>query len=86
MLTQKRPFASKNLKTLIKQQCSSTPKSPRTINPEIPASVEKIVMRRINKEASERYFNCQELLDDFSEIAPDFAIDEFYAENFGQKK
>ena len=86
MLTQKRPFASKNLKTLIKQQCSSTPKSPRTINPEIPASVEKIVMRCLTKDPDERYFNCQELLDDLSEIASDFAVDEFFAEHSGQKK
>jgi len=61
MLTCRRPFHGANVCETIQQIISAEPRAIRTINPDIPVALEKVVNRCLRKSAEERYRTAEEL-------------------------
>src|SRR6185295_6588718 len=59
----KQPFQGQNPMEILMKVCKEDPISMRTHNPEIPEGVEKIVLKAMAKEKSERYASAQVLAD-----------------------
>lgn len=64
MLTNQLPFQSKDPMELIHSHIAVMPVSPMELNPNIPSSISKIVMKLLEKNADERYQNIKSLRSD----------------------
>ena len=64
MLTGKLPFEGDSAVTVALMQLQSTPKRPREVNPSIPAGLEQITMRAMEKQPENRYTSAAEMLSD----------------------
>jgi serine/threonine protein kinase len=47
------------------------PQNPRSLNSEIPAELERIILKTLCKDCEERYQNAKDLLEDFKELKQD---------------
>ena len=63
-LTGKAPFVSENVLDALVQVLESEPVPPRTLNPQIPRSLELICMRCLEKKPEDRYANATEVAED----------------------
>lgn len=61
MLTLQKPFQSNNIDKLLQQIAHKTLKPPSEINPRIPSSLSKIVMKAMDKDLNARYANAEAL-------------------------
>lgn len=61
LLTGKLPFDDPNFFTLAARHMTKVPPAPRTLNPEIPASLEKVILRCLAKKPADRYPDAGEL-------------------------
>ncbi len=68
MLTGKLPFEADSLVSVAIKQIQSQAVLPRQINPEIPAGLQDIVMRAMQKDAAQRYQSAAEMLHDIDEF------------------
>lgn len=68
MLTGQLPFQSANSVSVAIMQLQSDPTLPRQINPNIPAGLEQITMRAMQKNAKDRYQSAAEMLLDLEEV------------------
>lgn len=68
MLTGRLPFVSDNSVSVALMQLQNDPRSIREINPNIPAGLEQIVMRAMEKSAKSRYQTASEMLLDIEEF------------------
>ena len=73
MLTGRVPFTGDSPIAVGFQQLKDPPPSPRSINPQIPEDVEKIILKALEKNPSQRYRNVDELRKDFESALPRFA-------------
>lgn len=64
LLTLEVPFEGQNRQQLLGQISNDEPRSPRRVNPAIPADLETIVLKSIAKAREHRYATAQELADD----------------------
>ncbi len=64
MLTGTLPFDGDSAVTVALMQLQSTPKRPREVNPAIPAGLEQITMRAMEKNPEDRYTSAAEMLSD----------------------
>ncbi len=64
MLTGKLPFEADSAVSVALMQLQSTPAMPRVINPDIPAGLEQITMKAMQKDPKNRYQSAVELLND----------------------
>lgn len=64
MTTGKLPFDADNAVSVAIMQLQSKPKMPREINPEIPAGLEEITIKAMQKDPSNRYQSAGEMLKD----------------------
>ncbi len=64
LLTGRRPFPGRGFRQLCEQIVSSEPTPPRTIDASLPQELERICLRALAKELSERYATAGELADD----------------------
>ncbi len=62
LLTGKLPIFADNPAAMINALLTSTPPSPKTYNPQIPDSIEEVIMRALSKEPSARYDNAGSML------------------------
>jgi len=67
MLTGKLPFTGEDAEAVALQHLSSVPKSPCELDPEIPEELERITLKAMNADISERYQSVDELLADLNE-------------------
>ena len=67
-LTGRLPFESDNSVSVALMQLQEDPKRPRDINKEIPAGLEQIVIRAMQKNAKDRYQSAAEMLLDLEEF------------------
>jgi len=68
MLTGRRPFLGDSHVSTRKAVLTSTPPSPRSTRPEIPANVERVVFRCLEKERENRYPSATELLRELEQV------------------
>lgn len=73
MLTGRVPFTGDSPIAVGFQQLKDPPPSPRSINPQIPEDVEKIILKALEKNPIHRYRNVDELRRDFESAMPSFA-------------
>ncbi|MCQ2464337.1 MAG: Stk1 family PASTA domain-containing Ser/Thr kinase [Oscillospiraceae bacterium] len=64
MLTGKKPFDTENPLSVALMQMNDIPEMPRSINPEISAGQEEIILRAIEKDPADRYHTAQEMIRD----------------------
>jgi serine/threonine-protein kinase len=64
MLTGRPPFLAKKPVETVMQVVNNEPVAPRQLQPEIPADIETICMKAMQKEQGSRYGSCSELADD----------------------
>jgi len=63
MATGRRPFENETPYGIAVMQVTATPPPPRSINPDIPASVEQVILRALKKKPENRYTTAVELAD-----------------------
>ena len=73
MLTGRVPFTGDSPIAVGFQQLKDPPPPPRSINPQIPEDVEKIILKALEKDPIRRYRNVDELRKDFESALPRFA-------------
>src|SRR5271169_4942893 len=61
MATGKKPFTGSNVVTTLHAVINSTPASPQSINPAVPAELEAIIGKAMEKDRSQRYKNATEM-------------------------
>ena len=71
MLTGRLPFDGDTPVSVALQHISSTPLSPRELNPEIPAGLEEITMKAMAPRIDLRYLNAEAMLRDLEELRKD---------------
>ena len=68
MLVGHTPFQAENLQAILMKHKYETPPSIRKERPEVPAEIERIVMKAMSKEISQRYQKMREMLVDIYQI------------------
>jgi serine/threonine protein kinase/Tfp pilus assembly protein PilF len=68
MATGKKPFTGTNVVTTLHAVINSKPASPRSINPEVPAQLEAIIAKAMEKDRDKRYKNATELKADLARL------------------
>jgi serine/threonine-protein kinase len=66
MLTGKRPFKADNPTALIFQHVYEAPPLPSSLNPQLPAAIDSVVLKALEKEAEARYITPSALADAFA--------------------
>ncbi len=64
MLTGQKPFDTDNPVTVAVMHMQNTPERPRAINPDIPAGLEEIILRAMEKDAENRYQTASDMIQD----------------------
>ncbi|MCI0601457.1 protein kinase [bacterium] len=73
MLTGRVPFTGDSAIAVGFQQLKDSPPSPRSINPQIPEEVERIILKALEKNPIQRYRTVDEMRKDFEAALPRFA-------------
>jgi hypothetical protein len=73
MLTGRVPFTGESAIAVGFQQLKDPPPSPRSINPQIPEEIERIILKALEKNPMHRYRNVDELRKQFESALPHFA-------------
>ena len=74
MLTGRLPFEAESAVAVAIKHIEEVPKPPREWNPDIPAGLESIVMRAMQKDAADRYASAAEMLRDIDSFKKDPSI------------
>jgi len=74
LLTRQPAFADSDYNRLIQRMLHAAPLRPRSVNPEIPADLETIVLKATAREAEHRYQTAGELADDLRRFVDDRTI------------
>jgi serine/threonine-protein kinase len=61
MLTGKLPFEHEELVPLLVMQVQDPPPAPRSLNDRIPASLERVVLKLLEKDPADRFSSCRDL-------------------------
>ncbi len=72
MFTAKLPFEHEELMPLLMMHLNETPTPPRQLNPEIPAELEEIILRLLEKDPANRISSCRELASLLKQIGASF--------------
>lgn len=73
MLTGRLPFTGDSAIAVGFQQMKDPPPAPRSINPQIPESVERIILKALEKNPIQRYRTASEIRNEFAATLPGFA-------------
>jgi serine/threonine protein kinase len=68
MATGKKPFTGTNVVTTLHAVISSKPASPRSLNPAVPAELETIIGKAMEKDRNQRYKNASEMKADLARL------------------
>jgi Tol biopolymer transport system component len=68
MVTGRPPFSGATSSAILNAILKETPSSPRTINPQVPAALERVVMRLLAKERSARHQRASDVRDDLQRL------------------
>ncbi len=71
MVTGQRAFTGSSLAVVSDQILNRQPPPPRSLNPEIPAALERVILRGLEKRREDRYQHADEMIADFRQIAVD---------------
>ena len=69
LLTGKTPYAGEFEQAIIYSILNEEPKSPITMNKDIPIKIDKIIMKMLTKNKERRYQNTEELLNDINQLS-----------------
>jgi len=73
MATGKKPFTGTNVVTTLHAVINQKPASPRAVNPSVPAELEKIIGKAMEKDRAKRYANAAEMKVDLSRLRKESA-------------
>lgn len=73
MLAGRPPFTGDNVLKIIRKVTTEQAPAPRSLKPEIPEEVERIILRCIEKEPEKRYQTMDEVLQDLQRIASEYS-------------
>jgi eukaryotic-like serine/threonine-protein kinase len=73
LVTGQRAFTGSSLAVVCDQILNRQPPSPRLVNPVIPASLERIILRGLEKRREDRYPHADEMIADLRAVAVDYA-------------
>ncbi len=74
-LTGRPPFQPDNIRALIKLISSEKPPSPRSINPDVPEPLERIILKCMEKEPKDRYATAADLASDLRAYVADETVE-----------
>ncbi len=80
MLTGQKPFDTDNPVTVAVMHMQNTPERPRAINPDIPAGLEEIILRAMEKDAENRYQTASDMIQDIESFKSNTQISFGYYE------
>ncbi|MBQ8079430.1 MAG: Stk1 family PASTA domain-containing Ser/Thr kinase, partial [Oscillospiraceae bacterium] len=87
MLTGKKPFDTDNPISIAVMHMQTTPERPRSINPDIPAGLEEIILRAMEKDAENRYQTASDMIRDIEAFKANNTISfGYYAEVASRKE
>lgn len=75
MLTGRRPFRGATIEEILRKLRHEHPKPPRHVNPEIPARLERICLKALEKDPRDRYDSAPEIERDLRSLCPPAAPD-----------
>lgn len=65
------PFTADTAEDYVRKHLTEIPMPPSRLNPEIPASIERVILRCLEKDGEKRYPDVRSLLDDIKKLKPD---------------
>ena len=68
MATGQRPFPEPNVMLVINDILTRDPEPPGTLNPDLPAGLEKVILKALEKDPASRYQSARELGDDLARL------------------
>lgn len=71
MLTGQKPFDSDNSVSIAVMNINDTPKRPRAVNPNVPAGLEEIILKAMEKNPLDRYQSAAEMIQDIEKFKAD---------------
>jgi len=84
MATGKKPFTGTNVVTTLHAVINSKPASPRSINPAVPAELEAIIGKAMEKDRNQRYKNATEMKTDLAQLRIKTGTDPMLRSGFRQ--
>ncbi len=72
VITGRTPFSGKNAREIMEKQVYEEPPGLRSVNPEIPQGVCRVVTRMMKKKPEKRYQNARELISDLEKLQDEF--------------
>lgn len=84
MLTGQKPFDSDNSVSIAVMNINDIPKRPRAVNPNVPAGLEEIILKAMEKNPLDRYQSASEMIQDIEKFKADPEISfGYYVEDNG---
>ncbi len=75
VLCRKPPFEGESAMDVVMKTCNEDPAPPRTINPEIPEALERIILKAMAKVKEDRYATAGEMADDLQRYLADETVE-----------
>jgi len=75
VFTGRLPFTADTIMKVVLAHIRNPPPSPRSVNDHIPASLEAVILRGMQKEPAERYQSVEDLARDLDEVSSGYAAD-----------
>ncbi|MCR5718207.1 MAG: PASTA domain-containing protein, partial [Oscillospiraceae bacterium] len=85
MLTGQKPFDTDNPISIAVMHMQNTPQRPRSINPDIPAGLEEIILRAMEKDPENRYQTAADMIRDIEAFKANNSMTFGYYSNSGKK-
>jgi serine/threonine-protein kinase len=76
LLTGKQPFTGGSIEEIVRAVLANDPPPPSTLNPKVPAEVDRLVARMMSKRAEDRYSSARRLMRHLAQLAERYAAEE----------
>jgi tetratricopeptide (TPR) repeat protein len=77
LLAGQRPFSADSMEGYIHKHLEEKPPPPSTLKPDIPVSLEKIVLKCLEKDPPDRYQSCEDIIKDLGSVWPHQELEKY---------